>query len=160
MQSRNIGIIVHSHTGNTLSVANKLREALLAAGKTVCIERVTAVNEDPSAAADIGLRDIPDTAPYDALIFAAPVRGFSLSPVMKLYLSQLPSLKGTKTGLFVTQHFPKAWMGGNRAIEQMKQACLSKNAEIVKTGVINWSNKQREEQIRNLIDELKISMGG
>lgn len=150
-----IGIILHSHTGNTLSVGTRLKEAFLASGHFVNLEQVTAVNEDPSAAANVQLKTIPDTSEYDILVFAAPVRGFSLSPVMNLYLSQISSLNGKKVELFVTQHFPHAWMGGNRAIKQIKQVCESKGAVILKTGVINWTNKQREQQIVNLIEELK-----
>ena len=36
----NVGIIVYSKTGNTLSVAEKLQEAIRSAGHTVNIERI------------------------------------------------------------------------------------------------------------------------
>lgn len=151
----NIGLIVHSKTGNTLSVAQKLKQALLTAGHSVNLEQVTTVNDDPSKDKNIELKAIPDTNGYDVLIFAAPVWAFSASTVMKLYLSKISSLKGKMVGLFVTQQFPVAWLGGNRAVKQMKQACEAKKAVVYKTGVINWSNKQREHQIINLIDEFK-----
>lgn len=35
-----IGIILHSQTGNTLSVANKLKEKLISLGHTVNLEQV------------------------------------------------------------------------------------------------------------------------
>ncbi len=149
-----IGIIVHSHTGNTLGVAEKLMDTLTSAGNTVAIERVTAVNEDPSAAGNIQLKTIPDITSYDHLIFAAPVRAFSLSPVMKLYLKQLSSLKDKKVSCFVTQHFAFPWMGGNNAIKQVKRACESKGASISNTGIVNWSNKSREKMISNVIEKL------
>jgi hypothetical protein len=41
----NIGIIVHSETGNTHSVATTLKEKLAAAGHTVSIERLKVVGE-------------------------------------------------------------------------------------------------------------------
>ena len=115
----NIGIIVHSHTGNTLSVAEKLKDRFLAEGHLVTLEQVTAVNEDPAAAANVELKTIPDIAGYDVLILGSPVRAFSLSPVMLLYLNQLPLLQGKKISCFVTQQLPFAWMGGNRSIKQM-----------------------------------------
>lgn len=142
-----IGLIVHSYTGNTLSVITKLQEALLANGQEAVIERVSAENEDPAAAASARLALIPTTAPYDLLVFAAPVRGFSLSQVMKLYLDQLPMLNGKKVGLLVTQMFPFAWMGGKRAITQMRSACKSKGCQISGTAIIHWSSKHREQQI-------------
>lgn len=149
-----VGIIVHSHTGNTLSVAERLKEELISAGHSVNLERVTAMNEDPSASKNVQLRTIPDTSRYDALIFGAPVRAFSLSPVMKAYLSQIPSLQGKKTGCFVTQSFPFPWMGGNQTISVMKKACESKAAQIYETGIVNWSHKKREERIADVIHKL------
>lgn len=149
-----VGIIVHSHTGNTLSVAQKLKEQLLAAGHSVTLEQVTAVNESPSAGGKIQLKTIPDPSSYDALIIGAPVQGFSLSPVMKVYLSQIPSLKGKKVSCFTTQLFPFAWMGGNRAIEQTKKACKTKGVNISETGIINWSRKDRDRKIRDVIEKL------
>ncbi len=150
----NIGILVHSHTGNTLSVAEKLEQALLNAGHTARIERITAVNEDPSAANDITLKDIPDIAGYDALLLGAPVRGFSLSPVMGKYLAQIGPLNGRKIGCFVTQKFPKPWMGGNRSVRQMAELCRAKGAAVTKTGVVNWDNKAREAQISSVVEQL------
>lgn len=42
------------------------------------------------------MKSAPDVSGYDAVIFASPVQAFSLAPVMKLYLSKLPSLAGKK----------------------------------------------------------------
>lgn len=150
----NIGIIVLSNTGNTLSVAQKLKDTLAAMGHTAILERVTAISEDPSTQAGKQLKDAPDPTAYDALIFGAPVWAFSLSSVMNDYLSQLPSLQGKKTGCFVTQQLPYVWLGGNHAIRQMKTACETKGAAVFETGIVNWSNKNREKQITDLIEKL------
>jgi flavodoxin len=149
-----IGIIVHSHTGNTLSVAERLKEKLVSAGHWVKLERVTAINEDPSAAGKIQLKENPDTSGYDILIFGAPVRAFSLSPVMKAYLSQLPSLQGKKVSGFVTQQLKYPWMGGNRAITTLKKICAVKSAEMLDTGIVNWSHKEREKRIVEVLEKL------
>ena len=151
-----IGLIVHSYTGNTLSVITKLQQALQAKGHEAVIERVSAENEDPAAAASARLAVIPITAPYDHLVFAAPVRGFSLSKVMQLYLDQLPVLSGKKVGLLVTQMFPFAWMGGNRAIKQFRAACMSKDCEIAGTAIINWSSRHREQQIIEVVESFQM----
>lgn len=145
-----IGIIVFSQTGNTLSVAQKLEEAIKAKGYDISIQRVEALSESPNAP----LKTIPDVTPYDALIFAAPVQAFSLAAVMKRYLSGLPNLSGKNVYSFVTQHFKKAWLGGNRALRQLAVVCRSKDAEVKKSGVINWSNPAREAQINGLVKEL------
>lgn len=151
----NIGIVVHSLTGNTLSVAERLQKAFLACGHSAALERVTAVDEKASSEKELRLKDIPDISGYDALVFAAPVHGFSLSPVMALYLSGLSSLNGKRTGLFVTQFFPRAWMGGNRAVRQMVRLCEAKKAVVSHTSVVNWSSRQRERLIECLTDNFK-----
>ena len=148
-----IGIIVHSNTGNTYSVAEKLKEKLSAAGHSVTLQRVTAFNDQQQDVNKIQLKDIPDISTYDALIFGAPVRGFSLSAVMKAYLANAKYLKNKKTACFVTEGFPFPWMGGNRAVSQMKDACNSKGCEVCGTGVINWSNKKRNNMIAETVDK-------
>lgn len=149
-----VGIIVHSLTGNTLSVASKLEAALHSAGHTAAIERVTAVGESPKLPGGAQLENVPDVSGYDALLFGAPVHGFSLSKTMAAYLSGIPSLQGKKVGAFVTQQLSKAWLGGNRAVRQLKNACDAKGAQVFATGVVNWSNQEREKQIESVVERL------
>jgi hypothetical protein len=56
----NVGIIIFSRTGNTLSVAERIRDACVAAGHTAAIERVHAENEDPSNRTSVRLKDAPN----------------------------------------------------------------------------------------------------
>lgn len=152
----NIGIIVHSHTGNTLRVAQRLQKELSAAGHSASIQRVSAINDDESDAQKIRLSQKPDVSAYDMLLFGAPVRGFSLSPVMRAYLSVIGSLEGKKAGCFMTQGFPAPWMGGIRALKQMVDLCQSKGAIPYGTGIVNWPNAaKREKLIAAVVDELR-----
>lgn len=147
----NVGIIVYSHSGNTLSVAQKLADTLGTNGHAVRIERVEPVNGDPNAPGPVELKAAPDVGPYDAVIFASPVQAFSLAPVMKLYLSRMPGLAGKKAYCFVTQQFPKPWLGGNRAVRQITAACKAKGADILASGVVNWSGGARDGQIDDIV---------
>ncbi len=149
------GIIIHSRTNNTLSVGEKLLNTLLAQGRTATLERVKAVNEDPNLKENVHLASVPDIKAYDYIVLGAPVEAFSLSPVMKAYLAQLPSLRGKKVALFVTQYFPKAWMGGNRAIKQMVRHVTRLGGDVTNTAIVNWTNKAREEQIREAVVKLR-----
>lgn len=146
-----VGMILYSKTGNTLSVAEKIKEALTAQGHSVNLEQVTAVFDDPRNNTLFRLENKPNTAPYDHIIFAAPVQAFSLVPVMKAYLDQLPSLEGRTVTCFTTQHFPKAWMGGLHTIKQMTQALKKKGARVEETGIVNWTGKTRDEQIQDIV---------
>jgi hypothetical protein len=149
-----IGLIVYSQTGNTLQVANKLMEALTATGQDVRLEQITAVLNDPKTLGKPAITFAPDPNPYDRLCFAAPVQAFSLCAVMKAYLAQMPTLEGKPVACFVTQNFARPWLGGNHAIRQMTAAIAQKGGRLGSTGIINWSNPLRDEQIEHLISLL------
>jgi len=95
----NIGIIIYSQTGNTNSVALKLKEKLSAAGHSVDIEQIEISGELGPRATNFQLKTKPDVDTYDALVFGAPVQAFSLSPAMKSYLTD-GITKGQKSRLF------------------------------------------------------------
>lgn len=141
----NIGIIVYSQTGNTLSVAKKLEERLSAAGHSANLEQVKLTQERKSGDRSFQLEVLPNVEPFEALIFGAAVEAFSLSPVMTRYLKQVGSLQGKKVACLVTQFFPYPWMGGNRAIRQMRKLCEAKGATVLGSGVVNWAKSRREK---------------
>lgn len=156
----NIGIIIHSQTGNTRMVAQKLLEKLKAAGHTVSIQSVSAANDSEADAAKIQLTEKPDATPYDVLFFGAPVRGFSLSPVMQAYLAGAPSLQGKKVGCFLTHFFPFSWMGGNSAMSQLLKAVQKKGAAVQDTAIVHWSKAAtRQAQIEAAADKLSAGLG-
>ncbi|MCX8129936.1 MAG: flavodoxin domain-containing protein [Clostridia bacterium] len=148
-----IGIIIHSFTGNTFSIAQKLHDSLTKAGHVVNLEQIKLTGGEQPNMKDFKIEIYPDISPYDALIFGAPVRGFSLSPVMRVYLEQLVSLQDKKLICFVTQFFPYQWMGGNRAITQFRKACGQKRGTVCSTGIANWKNKSREKKITEMVEE-------
>jgi flavodoxin len=153
-----IGIIVHSHTGNTLSVGERIKEEWERKGASVKVERVKAVNEEPAEAEKTELAETPDVSSYDVVVFGAPVRAFSLSPVMKKYMNQIDSLAGKEVYCFVTQQLKTPVLGGSHSIKQMKQLCAVKGQRVTKSGIINWSNKKREEMIESLVKDFTGEM--
>lgn len=156
----NIGIVVHSHTGHTRLAAAKLQEALTAAGHLVSLHSVSAMNDEEADYQKVRLNERPDVAAFDALFFGAPVRGFSLSPVMKAYLSGIGPLDGIQIACFVTQSLPYPWLGGNRAVRQMGALCHNKGSAPFGTGIINWSKAAvREKQMEAMANGLSKALG-
>jgi flavodoxin len=152
-----IGIIVHSQTGNTLSVAERLIEKLTAAGHRAVIKRVSAINDDEIDIQKVRLSERPEIDEYDLLIFGAPVRGFSLSPAMQAYLAGVGSLAGKKTACFITQGFPFPWMGGNRSLRQLAELLANKGSAPYGTGIVNWPNaEKREKLIGAVVEKLSV----
>lgn len=152
-----IGLLVHSNTGHTFSVAEKLRDKLSAGGHLVDLRRIEPVGGENTNEMDINriqFNPAPDVSGYDYLIIGGPVRGFSISPVLKAYLSKIPSLKSQKIDLFVTQSFPFPWMGGKTTISQMTKLCEGKGAVINNTGIVNWSGSKAEKGTRQVVESL------
>jgi NAD(P)H dehydrogenase (quinone) len=145
-----IGIIVHSQTGNTYAVGQKILENLQAAGHTVTLERLKFTGGDQPGLKSVQLETPPKVDAYEALVFGAPVHAFALSRGMEGYLSQIPSLQGKKVACFVTKGLRFHWAGGTQAISKMKMICTSKGAQVCATGIVVW-NEQREQQIAGLI---------
>ncbi len=150
----NIGLIIHSQTGHTLSVAAKLQKKLAAAGHTVTLERLETEGEVRPGVKDVNLKSVPCVENYDAVAFGSPVHGFALPLAMQAYLRQVPSLAGKRVACFVTQSFPFAWMGGNNALHQMRRAVEAKGTQVRGSGVVNWSRRSRERQSAEVVDRL------
>lgn len=138
-----IGIIVYSQTGNTFSVAQQLKEKLAAARHAVNIERLTTAGgeTDPGKAK---IEKFPDLGGYDALVFAGPVQGFSLSRVMAGYMKQLPALNGKKVAVFVTKGLPLNVTGGSKAIEQLTKEAEAHGGKVVASGIVHWGKREQE----------------
>jgi len=153
MKGMNIGIIVYSRTKHTLSVAVQLKETLSAAGHTVNLERVEILGLDKPGVAIVQLKTRPETAPYDWLVFASPVRGGAMPPAMSSYLEQITSLQGKKVVCLVTHFFPPAW-GANQTLNQMSDICESKGAIVCGSGEVGWPRLGLKRRIADVVDDL------
>lgn len=150
-----IGIILHSQTGNTYLVGQKLEEKLKTMGHDVTLLRMKTIGNPEAKDEDIQLDVMPEVIDYDALIFGGWIQAFNLCPGLSKYLKQLSFLKDKKISVFLTQHFPYKWMGGNTGMAKMKKILSSKGAVVSYSGIINWSKKnQRDDQIDKLVEKL------
>jgi flavorubredoxin len=146
-----VGIIVYSITGNTRSVGRQLHDHLSSQGVDVSMMEVKTASDKPDEAV-VEIVEKPDPGQFDVLVFASPVHAFNLSRVMKTYLGLIDRIDGKDCVLFVTHHFPKAWMGGNQALRRMRKHVTGQGGLVRKTFCVNWSSKNRSQDIRNLLD--------
>jgi flavodoxin len=149
-----IGIIIYSHTGNTKSVAETLQQKLQAAGHTAEMAQVSVVGNAQPGSTPVELADRPDSSGYDGLVFGSPVHGFSLSQAMQQYLREQEDLSTRPIALLVTEFFPFPWLGGNRAVRQMRRIIEEKGGEVRGSMVVNWKNAGRDTQIAEGTDRL------
>ena len=150
-----IGIIVYSHTGNTLQAAQQLLEAMKSKGQDAELIQIKIGNQklemNPKR---IQLNYCPAVAGFDHLVFAAPVWAFSMCPVMKTYLDCLPSLSGKKIDCFVTHALPLHWMGGTRAPRQMQALCRQKGGEVAASAAVSWAAGRHQEDMEEMVKRL------
>jgi hypothetical protein len=155
-----IGIVIHSKTGHTAGVGQGIQSKLKEEELIAEYQTLSARNDGEMKAELIELEEVPSLEDYDVVILGAPVRGFSLSAVMKQYLMQAKTRENQPVLCFVTHQFPFPWMGGNQAIRQFKAACESKGMKVIQTKVVDWSNKNREATIASLIDGFANAVQG
>jgi flavodoxin len=153
MTEMNIGIIVYSQFGHTLSVAVKLQEALSAAGHTVNLERIETLGPVSPTATSVHLKTKPAVQGFDALIFCASVRGGAPAPPMTSYLEQLASLQGKNVACLVTGVFPAKW-GRNQTLVRMVEICEAKGATVCGMGSVGWWSFTRGRQIAEVVQDL------
>jgi hypothetical protein len=73
---------------------------------------------------------------------------------MQRYLREQEGLSGRPIALLVTEYFPYPWMGGNRAVRQMRRIIEWKGGAVRDSVVVNWKNARRETQIAEGTDRL------
>lgn len=142
-----IGIIVHSMTGHTYAVAEKLKEKLDKKGHSVNIEKINVVGKEDPQKIDFELDSPPAISSYDAVCFGGPVRGFSISPVLSAYLKQIDSINGKNVACFVTKTLAGNWTGGNRTIKQIKKLCEDKGGTVITTCILAWPKENADLKI-------------
>jgi len=153
MRTLRVGIIVYSHTGHTLTVAERLKERLSEIGHRVTLERLETVGPVSLGADRAELRTKPFVGGYDALVLGSPVRGGRMSAPMRSYLEQVPSLEAKKIACLVTGVFPAGW-GRNQTLAEMEGACKSKGAEVCGSGSVGWFSLRRNKKISRVVDRL------
>lgn len=153
-----IGIVVYSQTGNTLSVAQRLREKLMARGHTASIERITLAS-DPKDMKNISFNALPGLEGCDGLVFAAPVQAFQLCAAMRAYLIKMPLLLGRKAAVLITKQWTSAWTGGSGAMKAIAGAIQAKGGRVCGQGFVGWGGKNREQDIEALTERLACLFG-
>ncbi|SCZ77140.1 flavodoxin family protein [Acidaminobacter hydrogenoformans] len=136
-----IGIIIHSKTGHTLSVAETLKASLSSAGRPAVLLRI---------------EDQPDYDSFDAILLGSHTEGFMLAQEMVAYLTALPekTLSQKKTVLLITHAFPLHAMGGNQAMAGLRKLVEAKGAKVVAEKIIDWSRPGRERQIEAAVKQI------
>ena len=148
-----IGIVVYSRTGHTLSVAQRLSEGLSVVGHEVTLEQVETAGPVRLTATSAELKTVPAVDIHEAVVFACPVQGGVPAAPMMSYFEQIASLEGKRVACLVTGVFPAGW-GRNQTLAKMKEICESKGAAVCGLESVGWLSLGRRRQIQTVVDSL------
>lgn len=151
----NIQLLVHSQTGNTLSVANALKAAVEPIYPNINLTSIEVDNEREMNTSKISITELPDCKDADLIVLGGPVRGGSPSPAMLKIIETLSSIQGKKCIIFTTEFFPYDWMGGRRAILKMEKELTARGALVTYHAIIHWKRRDRVKQIDDFITTFK-----
>lgn len=149
-----IGMVVYSNTGHTLSVAEKLREKLVAAGHAVTLTELETIVPLQMGDTTAELKTLPVIDNYDALVLATCVRGGTPAPPMRVYLEKVSSLADKPVVCLVTGVFPFANWGRDQTLAQMKALCEAKGAQVMATESVGWMSPGRGKAIHSVVERL------
>ncbi|MBP1918611.1 flavodoxin family protein [Youngiibacter multivorans] len=150
----NIGILVHSKTGNTLSVVKLLEDRLRKNGHTVSIERIVPDNEDQPDKSKIKLVSAPSASGFDSVVLAGPVHGFSPTAAIVRWIEGSDDLNGKNIPLVITQQLPFPWMGGNGTVRKITALLEKKGAKVPVTSIVNWGSGKRQMLIDDTVNKV------
>jgi len=148
-----IGIVVHSNSGHTQTVAEELRDRLASDGLDVTLRRIETVGPARPGSTEVSLRSRPPLDGYDKLVIASPVNGGKMSAAMATYLNGVSSLEGQQVAFLLTHFLRRAW-GAEQTIEQMTELCESKGASVIGWADVRWPNLRRRRDIRRAVGKL------
>lgn len=148
-----IGLIIHSQTGHTLAVAEKLVSVLEKAGHTVTFTHLKSEKASDGKATQPLVFPSLDT--YDGIVFGSHVEAFQLALPMKEALDRMGPLNGKIIGCLVTQQLKKPWLGGSWASMKMSKICTLKGGQVKAVTSVQWSSSERESLIENALGELE-----
>lgn len=149
----NVGILVHSNTGHSMTVADALKKGIEKKHHTCDILPVNAINEVPKKAPkSIVFDTFYDLKPYDFMIYAAPVWGFNLSSIMKRYLQSIELPKKQKAGFFTTHFFAFKFLGATKAIKQMQKLTNVHDELTMFKSTIAYNKKTTDADIDAFVD--------
>lgn len=120
----NIGIVVHSQSGHTATLAKAIAEKFRQNNHEVDIMPLLTTGLAKPGSRHFTICNAPDQEElerFDAILFGGPVWGFKASPVIKEFLSWMKKIDTKKVASFVTYGLPWPSCGANQAIRSMNQ---------------------------------------
>ena len=153
-----VGIIIHSQSGNTASLASAIGAALREKGAETDIHLLRTDKPVKPNTKNIGFRKMPDLSEYDTVLFGAPVWAFNASPVIVSYLKELDNLKGKRALPFVTHASPWKFLGTTKALSRMSDLLDMLAAEVLEgedmQRLFKENSKKKDSAVSSIVKKV------
>jgi NAD(P)H dehydrogenase (quinone) len=153
--SMNVGIFIHSQSGNTSSMGMAITMNLRAQGNEVDIQLMKTAGRLKPRMKHVEFRDdSPNMAPYDVVIFGGPIWGFTVSPVVGAFIKEIPELKGKKALCFSTSGFPTAISGARGGLKKMEMLLDGLGATVLESEPFFWGLFRSKKKMDNAVNRI------
>lgn len=153
-----INLYIYSMTGNSLSVAQKLVDDVIAPAHTYEISRIKPNDDQQMDIGKILLAPMAGCSNADMIVIGGPVHAFRASPAMVKAAVDMKDLRGKPAAIFVTEALPYDWMGGRSAIRKIEKILTENGANVISTGIIHWNRSDRQRQIDSFFSAFRRTL--
>lgn len=159
----NISIVIYSHGGNTLKLAEIARDKLINDGHKVDLVRFDTTpaldTKNPVNANQLKLVNLASVQDADAVVIGGPVWAFRPVAPLPLAIKELGGqLKGKPVLAFVTHSFPWAWLTGTSSVNTLRRLAADQGAKALPGVVLSGAGKQKQESYEAAAEQIRLAL--
>jgi len=153
-----VGLVHYSKTGHTKSVIEDIALNILKDEHDTVLLPLELASPWDASADRLPLKKLPDVQGFDCLIVGTPVHGGRMAGAVRTFLEEIEGLIGKEVVFLLTNLFWQGW-GADQTIQQMRELCTAKGADVLGYGNVRWlgfkRNKRIQQAERKVIELLK-----
>ncbi|MBN2035473.1 MAG: hypothetical protein JW768_01905 [Chitinispirillaceae bacterium] len=158
-----IGIIIHSQSGHTATVAKAIAGKFREAGHEVDLKLLMTTGMLRPGSRHFTICNAPDEediAQWEAILVGGPVWGFKASPVIVEFLTWLKKLDGRKTLSFVTHGLPWPALGANQAIRAMNEDLKASGGTVMPGEILHYFFGVNKQKLNAAVERIFKNIAG
>jgi NAD(P)H dehydrogenase (quinone) len=158
-----IGIVIHSQSGHTATVAKAIAEKFREAGHEVDIKLLLTTGMPRPGSRRFTICNAPDEedmAQWEAILVGGPVWGLKASPVIIEFLTWLKKLDGKKALSFVTHGLPWPALGAHQAISAMNEDLNASGGTVMPGEILHYFFGVKKEKLNAAAERIVKNIAG
>jgi flavodoxin len=149
-----IQIVIHTQSGHTANVARAIASKLNTLGHETDIHMLRTSGKVAPRSSKFEIRNIPEPAGYDVVLFGGPVWAFTASPVILSCINEVHGLNGKKVLCFLTMGLPFKFTGGERGLKAMADALELCGAQVLPGEALHYFFKANKANLDAMVERI------